>query len=355
VSAPRVPPAVRAKYALKWTLAHALHLTGLLALLIRLRLKGRAVVLMYHRVLDDAARAASWSHPAIIVSRETFARQVRLLRRYFTVVEPRDFAAYVCEGRALPGPACVITFDDGWLDTYTEAWPILKAEGLPSVVFLPSQFIGSDRMFWREELGRLLFDAWTRARADAAFATRAAEALRPHGVDGLLREPPDRARAAIIEMTQRQRHQGTAPAPPILDAVRALVAGGPAAASSDAFMSWAQAREMEAGGVTFGAHSVSHRILTSLPDADVAREAAESRRRIAQELRGPIDTFSYPNGNWNDAVAQAVAGAGFQVAYSTDPGPADPGDRRLAVRRINVHEDVTRSLPMFLARVAGVL
>ena len=355
MSAPRVPPAVRVKYAAKWTLAQALHASGLLAWFVRRRLKGRAVVLMYHRVLDDQARATSWSHPAIIVSRDTFARQVGLLRRYFTVVEPRDFAAYVCDGQRLPDAACLITFDDGWLDTYTEAWPILKAAGLPSLVFLPSQFIGADRMFWREELGRLLFEAWTRARTDAAFAARAAEVLGAHGVEAVLRQPPETARGAIVELTQRQRHQGTAPAPPILEAVRALVGDDRLTTTSDAFMSWTQAREMQAGGVTFGAHGVSHRLLTSLPEADAAREAVESRARIEQELQGPVDAFSYPNGNWNDAVARAVAGAGFRVAYSTDPGPAAPGDRRLAVRRINVHEDVTRSLPMFLARVAGVL
>ena len=46
-------------------------------------------------------------------------------------------------------------------------------------------------MFWREALGRLLFDAWTQARSDAAFAARATSTLQPHGLAGLLQQPPD--------------------------------------------------------------------------------------------------------------------------------------------------------------------
>jgi hypothetical protein len=65
--------------------------------------------------------------------------------------------------------------------------------------------------------------------------------------------------------------------------------------------------------------------------------------------------FCYPNGNWSPAVAEAVQRHGFRVAFSTERGPAGPDSHRFAVRRVNMHEDVTSTVPLFLARLAGVL
>ena len=51
---------------------------------------------------------------------------------------------------------CFVTFDDGWHDTHSEAWPILKRYDMPAVVFLATRFIGSSETFWQERLGELM-------------------------------------------------------------------------------------------------------------------------------------------------------------------------------------------------------
>jgi peptidoglycan/xylan/chitin deacetylase (PgdA/CDA1 family) len=354
----RRPLPARAVYAAKWLVAQALHRTGLLGLIAGARLRGRVVVLMYHRVLDPAAETTAWSHPGIVVRRATFERQIASLAARFRMLSLDEFETFFDRGGAAAGddrPACLVTFDDGWIDTYRDAWPVLAASQVPAVVFLPSQFIGADRMFWRETLGRLLFDAWTHGRTDAAFARRAAAALAPHGLSGLLAQPPAAIREAILIATQALRHQGETEAPPVVAEVGALCAGVPRSETSDAFMSWDHAREMAAAGIAFGGHGVTHRILSTLPPDVVAREAAESRAALDGAFGRPAASFSYPNGGWNASVARTVADAGFRLAFSTDAGPVVPGADRLAIRRFNVHEDSSRSWPMFLARLSGVL
>jgi peptidoglycan/xylan/chitin deacetylase (PgdA/CDA1 family) len=353
----RRPFASRVAYAVKWLAAQGLYRTGVLGMIAASRLRGRVVVLMYHRVLTPDAEATAWSHPAIVVRRVTFERQMARLAARFQMLTLDAFEAYLGRSAAAGDgrPGCLVTFDDGWIDTYRDAWPVLDAHHVPAVVFLPTRFIGTGRMFWREELGRLLFDAWTRARADATFAASAASMLQAHGLTGLLQQPAGEIRDAILRATQALRHQGEAEAPAILADLQALCAETPRSETSDAFMDWAQVREMAAAGISFGAHGVTHRILSTLPLTVAAQEVAESRAAVATGLAAPVTSFSYPNGGWNADVARAVGETGFRVAFSTDVGPVGPAADRFAIRRFNVHEDAAGSWPMFLARLSGVL
>jgi peptidoglycan/xylan/chitin deacetylase (PgdA/CDA1 family) len=112
---------------------------------------------------------------------------------------------------------------------------------------------------------------------------------------------------------------------------------------------------MHADRVAFGGHGTTHRLLTTLPSADVADEAQRSRETIGRELGAPPASFSYPNGDWNAGVAAAVAAAGYAVSFSTERGLVGRHDHRLSLKRVNMHEDVTRRPPLFLARLMGLI
>ena len=149
----RMTPSSRLKYSIKWTLAQAMYRLGLLHLWKWMRLRNRAVVLTYHRVLQKDDAAATWSHPAIIVRRTTFEKHMATLRRTFRVLSLAEFETALRDGSGFDAPSCLITFDDGWRDTYTEAWPVLKQFGLSAVVFLPVRYIGSRRHVLAGEAG----------------------------------------------------------------------------------------------------------------------------------------------------------------------------------------------------------
>ena len=127
--------------------ADTLYRAGVLAAWQRLTLRRRAVVLMYHRVLDDAEYRRTASSPAIVVRRSTFERQLRVLQRHFRVLSADELRACIAAGRPLPPRSCVITFDDGWIDTYRHAWPLLREFRMPAIVFVPVSFIDTGAMF----------------------------------------------------------------------------------------------------------------------------------------------------------------------------------------------------------------
>lgn len=116
------------------------------------------VLLMYHRIIPGN-EASKGIQDGIYVKPETFNVHIRFIQRHFTITH---IAELLCDlkGNTLKShakPLCVLTFDDGWRDFYTHAFPLLKQLGIPATVFLPTDYIGTNRWFWTDRLTYLLF------------------------------------------------------------------------------------------------------------------------------------------------------------------------------------------------------
>ena len=96
-----------------------------------------ATVLCYHIVEAPAA-------PRMHIDRETFRQHLRYLEMTgYNVVPLRHVYEFVVGKRAsLPKNAVVITIDDGWRSTYTEAFPELQKRKFPFTVFIYPNIIG---------------------------------------------------------------------------------------------------------------------------------------------------------------------------------------------------------------------
>jgi peptidoglycan/xylan/chitin deacetylase (PgdA/CDA1 family) len=340
--------------AIRTAVIHALYGVGVLQVWARVALRRRAVVLMYHRVLPDDARAQTWSHPAIVVSRRTFERQMQMLSRHFRVLSAEEFQKQFEAGRFEPR-SCLVTFDDGWIDTYTEAWPVLRRYDLPALVFLPSAYIGTGEVFWQERLGRLVHAVGQRGQNDQALAARARPVLADFGLEAALGMTSDTARLGIMDLVRSKKREHTWDPSAAVRAIAALVPDVDTSDSIDRFIDWDQAREMAQGGVSFGSHGDSHRLLTTLTPEEVQKEVRISSAHLERSLGARPVAFCYPNGDWNRGVARAVAKR-FALAFSTRRGRVDAtSEDRFAIRRVNVHEDMTRTKPLLLARVLGIV
>jgi peptidoglycan/xylan/chitin deacetylase (PgdA/CDA1 family) len=279
---------------------------------------------------------------------------MRILTRWFRPLSLDDFVHHMDTGTPFEAGSCLVTFDDGWSDTFAEAWPILRKHGIPAAVFLPVDFIGSSATFWQERLGQLLFEAWRLAREDEGFASAARAALSEFALDQVMALPKAGVKDAIVDLVRAQKHAHAEIAARAIAVLERLL-GPNAAPPADTFMTWDQAREMSRAGVAFGGHGVTHRMLTNLPPDEIRSEVRGARSEIARRLEVPVTAFCYPNGDWTPPVAAAVRDEGFAVAFSTIPGFAEASSERYGIRRVNVHEDMTRDPAMFLAMVLGAL
>ena len=108
-------------------------------------------------------------------------------------------------------------------------------------------------------------------------------------------------------------------------------------------LGWGALRELQAAGVTIGAHSVTHPPLTGLAPREVAYEAAHSRRVIQQELGVPVHTFAYPYGDRDEAIERIAAACGFTLGFTCRSYPLHVNDPPLSLPRIEVEgsDDLT--------------
>jgi len=99
-------------------------------------------------------------------------------------------------------------------------------------------------------------------------------------------------------------------------------------------MDAAQLRDWLAAGHQIGSHSLTHPRLTQL-SLDAAREEIHASKKLLEDTFGvPVGHFCYPNGDWNPAIRDLVAEAGYVTACTTEFGVNKPEDSPLSLKRI---------------------
>mgnify|MGYP001588498893 CR=1 FL=1 len=104
-------------------------------------------ILMYHSIPQSVA-----SGNALTVSVNTFQKQMAFLKKnHINVLALDSLGAYLDGRNKIPGKAVVLTFDDGYKDNYTYAFPILKKYKFPATIFIIVSEVGRpDRLSWEE-------------------------------------------------------------------------------------------------------------------------------------------------------------------------------------------------------------
>lgn len=276
---------------------------------------GDAIILGYHRISPAPQQDPLGRDLEVAVPR--FTQQMEILARRFSIVPFESLLDWMAK-RASPGAKATITFDDGYEDNYTCAFPVLARMGIPATVFLSTDNIEFARPFWTDRL--------------AAYVCRSAGSIvqAPEELGGRLDliSPEDARRgyvrscAALSGMDDERRER-------VLDRL-----GVDAAASKP--LTWDQVRRMQRDGITFGAHTRSHPSLPRVSDAAARAEVETSRDLIRARLGAAPAVFAYPFGDVDDRIWPIVEAAGFRGAVTTRPGLCGPHAHRLLLPRLMV-------------------
>ena len=117
-------------------------------------------------------------------------------------------------------------------------------------------------------------------------------------------------------------------------------------------LGWDEIAELDrVGTLRFEAHSITHRNLTRLDDAEARTEIVECKQRLESRLRREVVAFSYPGGVQGKREQTLAEDAGYRVAVTCEPGTNRPGDDLFALRRTQI--DARDSLLDFRAKLGG--
>jgi peptidoglycan/xylan/chitin deacetylase (PgdA/CDA1 family) len=293
-------------------------------------LKNKITVIMYHGVRPDRSPFHSW----MLVSESSFERQIQFLSRHFDLISIDQAVSGPPYGVG-KRPAAIITFDDGMKNNVEYAWPILQRYGAPATLYVSTEAMTLRQPFW-----------WDRVIASVQTSGRCEVCLNQYGLGtynfNTHREPeyfwrhmsklledikrlPDGLLAEVVEVIAMQAGGQTNenrvfdPIDP--NDIRQL--------SSDPLM-------------RIGSHGHRHCLLTEITLDEARQNVKQSLERLTLLCRQPIQHFSYPNGNYNEAVIGMLKDLGFVSAVTTSSGrwglSTDP--YRIPRIRIGAYDDM---------------
>ncbi|MCP4270111.1 MAG: polysaccharide deacetylase family protein [Candidatus Brocadiaceae bacterium] len=197
-------------------------------------------ILMYHMV----AETYDTNESKYCCSPSKFKNQMVFLKRTgYKVVGLNELVDTIKNGGQLHRKSVVITLDDGYMDNWENAFPILHEFGFPATIFVISQLVGHTNE-WMQK-----------------------------------------------------------------DGYKKIKLSG-----------WSELKKMVAKGITIGAHTRTHPLLTEIDIESATEEIQGVKKELEDELGLPINLFAYPYGKMNETVRQIVKGAGYEAACSTVSG-----------------------------------
>lgn len=226
-------------------------------------------VLMYHHVNPHLG-------DTVTITPGAFREQMRfLVDQGYESITLDALCAFMAGEKALTRPAVVLTFDDGWLDNYVYAFPVLREFSLHGAFFLVA------------------------GRTNAVT-----------GSAGPLQ-------AGIPDHEESKR----------------LIASGQA---GRVVIGWEMAREMMGSGLAeFHSHSMSHVRCAGLSNDEVMHELYGSKLLLEKNLYCTADYFCWPYGSIPEHAETAARSAGYRGLFTTLPGAAALGDSCWSIPRID--------------------
>jgi peptidoglycan/xylan/chitin deacetylase (PgdA/CDA1 family) len=327
------------KILFKRILASIAWSSGILKQLADYRLRDQGFVLMYHRVLKKPDENNIFVQPGMYVSAESFQRQIYFLKKRFKIIFLSDMLNRVKQGLKV-GQCCALTFDDGWLDNYSQAFPILNEIQAPATIFLSSGYIGTCRIFWPEELATYLQNPkLINIAGKYSLIKRFLDEVPVNLCKNVCIE---KAVSAAKKYSQQHRED-------LLSCFRDSL---PIINNNRMIMNWEEVREMKSSGnITFAAHTVNHVILDQISLSMAEEEIVVSREEVKKKLGQCEKIFSYPNGNYNRELQSILERHGFQGAVTAKKGLVGKKTPLFEIPRIGVHEDVSSTRAQFYLRI----
>ena len=278
-------------------------------------------VLTYHRVDDPSA--SPLLYPGLISAPPAeFEEQMGFLASQCRPISLAELRAVRCGEARLEPRSVVVTFDDGYRDFAEHAWPILKRQGIPVTLFVPTAYPGDPhKAFWWDRLYGALVSTGPRG----PIVTSVGEL--PLATEAERLQAFRRLRGHVQALSHEE-------AMGLVDEVCAALA---APTPDSSVLGWPELRALAADGVVLAPHSRSHPLLDRLPRGAVRDEIVGSLEDLEREIGVAPPVFAYPGGAQDGYVARILEEAGFELAFATTRGTNDL--RRadwLRLRRINV-------------------
>ncbi len=296
-------------------------------------------VVMYHYV-RDFPRTRFPGIKGMLTG--AFAAQVARLAEHHEMASLESALAYLSGNYAPSRDLCLLSFDDGLREHYTDVLPILAERRIQGIFGLITACIEQHEVALVHK-NHFLMAALDFKTYELEFRQQLAE------VPGELDVSVDPAAASrtyrwdtpeVAAFKYLLNFKLSEPIKSrILDTLFARHLGDEAEFARELYLSWEQARQMQQAGMLMGGHTHRHLALSSLSEAEQLDDLETCTRLLKSRLRPQaLWPFTYPYGKRHSFTGYTVAvleNLGYACAFATEIGDNEPGQDRFEIRRID--------------------
>jgi peptidoglycan/xylan/chitin deacetylase (PgdA/CDA1 family) len=291
--------------------------------------KNQIRILTYHRFGEG------------YVSSEVFEKHVIYLTKYFNIISLSSYLDFLNGQKKLPPNSVILTVDDGYMDFFSFAFPTLKKYKTPATVFLTVDFIDNGMWLWHDLLN---YGINSTSRKDITFNGRIFD----------LTNQVDKSALKLL-LDNICTSIGTTERDIFSDHfLKELKVSVPEHPTPDyAPLTWDKIIEMSEFGISYGAHTCTHPILSKIAPHEALKEIRDSKQHLEAVVQKDILAFCYPNGtekDFNEDIKKMVKECGYFCAMSMIYGMNDLKSDRYALRRMHANSS---SFVHFIQDVSG--
>jgi len=305
-------------------------------------------VVTYHGVLPRGYQVVDPALDGHLVTARAFAQQLKLLEKNYKIISPQEFLSW-CQGEVeLPRRSVLLTCDDGLRNTLTDMLPIITDAQLPFLFFITGASTDdAPSMLWYEQMSLWLKTTGT-ARFSLLFEAQHGKApqLNSQWVQLLKDFSALEWRARKDALEELRTRFG------ISKDWEAEYSENEVLRRRFFMLNRTELHKLQQAGMTVGAHTMSHPVLSQMSQENAFDEIARSRSALESAVGESIWALAYPFGT-HEAVGRReedlAQKAGFQCAF-INVEDASTG-QKFAFPRI--HVSLTMSVAELDAHVSG--
>jgi peptidoglycan/xylan/chitin deacetylase (PgdA/CDA1 family) len=291
-------------------------------------MSSKYLILTYHTIGN---KGAPWyCH----ISAAAFRKQMEYVVKHFRVVSLEQMLQEL-ESDVDYSQAIVVTFDDGYVGTYTEAFPILLEYKIPATVYLTAGAIDTGELLWYDRI----FQCFQIAPIDLTLRLAITRQFKLDSHNSRI-AAAEEAVTYLRSLPNDDRQAWCAEFERIVPLQKSMLGG--------AMLSWPQVRRMHEAGIQFGAHTMTHPAISRLDLDTMREEIGDSRALIEANLGAAVEHFAFPFGKPRDCGTDAtklLKTMGFRTAATAITGLNQRGADFLRLRRLMVGDHL--SIAMF--------
>ena len=274
---------------------------------------GMGQVLTFHRVVEDKMDFRIHNHQSLEVTPEQLNQTIQFYKSKNYAFFSLDDLHHALTVEKPKQKFVVFTFDDGYRDNFTNAYPILKKHNVPFCIYVNTNFPDQKAILWW-----YLLEDFLKEESSVKFQWEGINYLIPSKTISEKEMAFDQIRILINQSFSKGNFKD------MLNVVFGKKESDYLSYVEKMAMSWEEIKLISQDPlVTIGAHTVNHFPLTRLDSSDLEFEILESKRLLEKYIQQPVNHFAYPFGKVTEATFrefEMVKSLGLKTGTTTRIG-----------------------------------